>query len=411
MRKIHNNINSILDFSNWKKVILGNCANIIMGQSPPGESYNDLMIGTPFLQGKAEFGKRYPTNPKYTTDPRKIALKDSVLLSVRAPVGDVNVADRDYCIGRGLCSISLKDGDNEFLYYFLLTQKNKLDSEGSGSTFKSINKNNLHSLELPLPPLEDQQSIARTLRTVQEAQERTEAVIEAAKNLKAAMMRHLFTYGPVPIADRDSVRLKETDIGFIPEDWEIKKVSDLFDSKLGKMLSPKSKTGTNSKPYIRNANVQWGYIDFSDVYEMDFDEGEYQRYQLMKGDILICEGGEIGRTAIWNNEIEECYYQKAIHRLRPLKESVILPDFFSYFMMAAFLVLKVYSELGTTTTIAHLPGVKLKSLPIPLPPIEIQQQIVKYLQKVNNKINIEVKNKEQLNNIFEKILQQSFINY
>lgn len=160
-------------------VKLGDCSYIIMGQSPPGESYNDLMIGTPFLQGKAEFGERYPTNPKYTTDPRKIALKDSVLLSVRAPVGDVNIADRDYCIGRGLCSISLKDGDNEFLYYFLLTQKNKLDSEGSGSTFKSINKNNLHSLEIPLLPLEDQQTIARTLRTVQEAQERTEGIIEA----------------------------------------------------------------------------------------------------------------------------------------------------------------------------------------------------------------------------------------
>ena len=92
-----------------------------MGQSPPGTTYNETGEGKPFLQGKAEFGEVNPTNIKYTTDPKKIAPVGSILMSVRAPVGDVNIADIEYCIGRGLAAISLKNGDNQFLFFYCST--------------------------------------------------------------------------------------------------------------------------------------------------------------------------------------------------------------------------------------------------------------------------------------------------
>jgi len=112
--------------------------------------------------------------------------------------------------------------------------------------------------------------------------------------------------------------LVETEIGTIPSSWELRQFGEVFDVKLGKMLSQKSRVGDSPLPYVRNANVQWGKVEVCDLLVMDFTDDEQERFRLRPGDILICEGGEVGRTAIWRGEIEECYYQKAIHRARPL---------------------------------------------------------------------------------------------
>jgi type I restriction enzyme S subunit len=214
----------------WEVVRLGEVAEITMGQSPPGETYNTQGIGMPFLQGKAEFGKVHPSPVKYTTNPLKIGKTGSVLISVRAPVGDVNIADMDYCIGRGLASISFKNeyGYNEYLFYCLQFLKPLLEKEGYGSTFKAINKEVLTKFQIPLPPLEEQKAIAGILSTVQSAIEKTEKVINALKNLKKSMMKHLFTYGPVAEEEAEKVELKETEIGLIPKHWEVVRLGEVI---------------------------------------------------------------------------------------------------------------------------------------------------------------------------------------
>jgi len=161
-------------------VRLGDVAEIIMGQSPPGSSYNERGEGLPFLQGKAEFGSLHPKHIKYTTAPMKIAPKNSVLLSVRAPVGDVNISEIEYCIGRGLSSLSLPTGSNIFLFYMLNHLEKELEKEGTGSTFKAITKSKLINLLLPLPPLPIQQKIAFILSAI-------DAKIEAEENKKKAL--------------------------------------------------------------------------------------------------------------------------------------------------------------------------------------------------------------------------------
>ena len=96
--------------------------------------------------------------------------------------------------------------------------------------------------------------------------------------------------------------------------------------QLGKMLSPKVKTGKESYPYLRNQNVQWGRFDLVDLAVMDFNARDREKFELQYGDLLICEGGEPGRCAVWRGEIKNCYYQKAIHRVRP-KPGAADPDF------------------------------------------------------------------------------------
>lgn len=141
--------------SGWKMGKLGEIADITMGQSPDGKSLNENDDGITFFQGRAEFGCRYPTKRLSTTEPKRMAKMGDVLLSVRAPVGDLNIALEDCCIGRGLAAIRSKLNAQSFMYYLLKTKKPEFDLyEGAGTIFGSINKDSLHGLLAFSPDVE-----------------------------------------------------------------------------------------------------------------------------------------------------------------------------------------------------------------------------------------------------------------
>ncbi len=148
-------------------------------------------------------------------------------------------------------------------------------------------------------------------------------------------------------------------------EWRTARLGDICNVQLGKMLSPASKTGTESFPYLRNANVQWRGFDLSDVAEMDFSEAEREKFALRAGDLLVCEGGEPGRAAIWDGSISPCFYQKALHRLRPLDTSTD-PRIIMYRLRLGALTSE-FTESHAKTTIAHLPAVRLNALRVSLP--------------------------------------------
>jgi len=110
---------------------------------------------------------------------------------------------------------------------------------------------------------------------------------------------------------------KQTDVGVIPAEWQVSTVGREFDIKLGKMLDAEKNVGV-PKPYLGNRAVQWDRVDISELPTIRMTRADMDRFRLRKGDLLVCEGGEVGRAAIWDAPIDECYYQKALHRLRPL---------------------------------------------------------------------------------------------
>lgn len=168
-------------------------ANIIMGQSPPGSSYNEEGNGIRFLQGNAEFGRVFPTATKFTDSPKKIAPKGSVLISVRAPVGAINHADQDYCVGRGLAGVYSEDKNvTQFLGHFLSYAKPQLERMGTGSTFKAVNKDALGSLRVSLPQASDLVELLKDFTAVDEAESTAIKSVAASKRVLQSLINQIF---------------------------------------------------------------------------------------------------------------------------------------------------------------------------------------------------------------------------
>jgi len=162
-----------------------------------------------------------------------------------------------------------------------------------------------------------------------------------------------------------------------PNRWRLSTIGEAADTALGKMLDRGKARGMAEVPYLRNVNVQWGRIDTEDVLTMELQDGERDRFQIRAGDLLVCEGGEIGRAAIWPGGTEYMAYQKALHRLRPRAgvDARFLRYLFEHHAANGTL-----AQHSTGSTIAHLPQQRLREVPVPLPRHEEQRQIVDILE-------------------------------
>jgi len=356
----------------WQVVRLGEVTVLTMGQSPPSSTYNTAGQGFPFLQGKAEFGTIYPVPLKWCSQPQRIAERGSVLISVRAPVGDVNIADRVYCIGRGLA-------------------KQRLEEKGTGSTFKSISKGVLQNFPIPLPPLPEQRAIAHVLRTVQRAKEATERVIAALKELKKSLMKHLFTYGPVPVEQVDQLALQDTPIGPIPAHWRVVRLGEVADLTMGQ--SPPSSTyNTHGEglPFLQ------GKAEFGDIYPRPVKWCSVPLRVAKRGSVLISVRAPVGDVNLAQRDY-------CIGRgLAALSGKGLLNnDFLFYFLLKAKSHLE---EKGTGSTFKSINKSVLQSFPICLPPHPEQQAIAHILQAVDRKIEAEENRKRALEALFKSLL-------
>src|SRR6266536_2341765 len=176
-----------------------------------------------------------------------------------------------------------------------------------------------------------------------------------------------------------------TELGVLPAFWRVQRFDSLFAVQQGKQVSKKNRVGPNQRPFLRTKNVFWGCIDLSELDEMHFTEADEKRLALRVGDLLICEGGDIGLTAIWQGDLAHCYYQNHLHRAR-LRDSTAVAQFALYWLWYAFEVGSVYFGRGNVTTIPNLSQSKLSELPLLVPPVAEQQKIAAVLGVIQRAI-------------------------
>lgn len=249
----------------WRR--LGDTCHIEMGQSPPSAYvFEGLDEGLPFLQGNAEFGEPYPTPIFSCAAPAKVGQAGSVLISVRAPVGAVNLADRDYCIGRGLAAIMPRRYPPTFIAAAVSKRSGELARVSQGTTFEAIGKRELHNLEVYSPELPIAVKIAEVLDTLDAAIRGTEAVVAKLRAMKQGLLHDLLTRGidangdlrpPQPEAPH---LYHQTPLGWLPKEWEVRLLDDVAQRGSGH-------TPSKSVASYWNGGIKW--VSLADSHRLD----------------------------------------------------------------------------------------------------------------------------------------------
>lgn len=201
--------------------------------------------------------------------------------------------------------------------------------------------------------------------------------IELLREKRQALITHAVTKGLDP-----SVKMKDSRVewlGEVPEHWGVCKLSFRYSVELGKMLDEKKLTRTSLVPYLRNQDVQWESINIQDLPEMDIHPEELERYTVRQGDLMVCEGGDVGRAAIWMGGSEPIGYQKALHRLRPRSPVTDTAEFFFFSLLTAK-KRGVFEESDSKATIAHLPAEKFRQYRFAFPPKLEQIEITDHVR-------------------------------
>ncbi len=423
----------------WASAALSEVTEVIMGQSPPSSAYNDVELGLPFLQGKAEFGALRPTPVKWCTDPKKVAEADDVLVSVRAPVGPTNLSPTRCCIGRGLATLRPLGGlVNRFLLYQIRAREHELEGLGHGVTFKAIRKKELTSWPTLVCPLPEQRRIVTKIESVfakldegVAALKRAEANLERyrASVLKAAVEGRLTErwrrenppeetgeelLGRI-LAERRrrweeeqlakfaakgrkppgnwKAKYKEpvapdTDmLPELPDGWCWVTVDQVSD---GVHYGSSTKTSPDHEgvPVLRMGNIQDGTLSFDNLKYLPPDHSEFPRLLLSAGDLLFNRTNSaelVGKTAVYRGSPDPCSFASYLIRVRMLRPhlSQIVANALNGPHGRTWVASVVSQQVGQ----ANVNGTKLRAFPFPLPPETEQGEIVRRSADAADSIN------------------------
>jgi len=400
----------------WVRTRLDAFAEIVLGQSPPSSTYNEVGNGLSFYQGKLEFGDMYPTPCKWCTSPRKIAEKGDVLISVRAPVGPTNICPERSCIGRGLAAIRGLGGvETHFILYLMRAHGNLLSGMGTGTTFNAITGDKLKGIQVPLSPLPEQH---RIVAKIEELFTKLDAGVEALKKIKSQLRRYrqsVLKYafeGKLTVewrqAHKDELepastllerikqeRLKTAnskykelppmDISYLPklpEGW-VWTIGDIVFSFVTSGSRGWAKYYSESGPVF----LRIGNLDHDSI---SLDLGSVQRVcpppsvegfrtRVTAGDILISITGDVGMIALIPEGFEEAYINQHVALARPV--SVINKSYMAWFLSSREGGHHQFLKLQRGATKMGLGLDDIRSVNIPIAPLVEQQQIISEIER------------------------------
>jgi type I restriction enzyme S subunit len=394
--------------SHWKNSKLKYSSEVTMGQSPSSEFYNDEGVGFPFLQGNSEFGIVHPTHKLTTTEITKKSKVNDILFSVRGSVGEINWSDKEYCIGRGLCSISPKKLELKLLWYLLIFSKDEFLSNSVGSTFVSVNTDDVKNLTIPIPPQSEQNQIVYYLDTktsqIDSLIEKTQRKIELLKEKRTSLINEVVTKGLNP-----NVEMKDSGvewIGEIPSHWEKNCVRYITEEHRQGYYSSESYTDKGLR-VVRITDINDDKtisIENSPYYELN--EVEEERFILKNGDYLFPRTGGVGRFGIVNN-LTPSIYGSFLIRFR--FNDKVLNQYLRYYFDSGIYLNQILSEIhGGVNQNVHVENIK--DCKIFYPNKLEQQQIVSYLdehtQLIDKTISVEQRRIELLKEYRQSLISE-----
>lgn len=290
-------------------------------------------------------------------------------------------------------------------YVFLSSKFNKLKDAlaGDKAIQKALNNEDIKNLEIPVPPLNIQQKIVSILDTIQEAIEVQNKIIEKSKELKKSLMADLFKYGAPSF--RKGRKLKKTEIGEIPEDWEVVRLGEVVNEITYGISKKGEKEG--SYPILRMNNLEEGKIVLKDLQFVDLNELEFSQYKLAKGDVIFNRTNSlelVGKTALFNLN-GDFVFASYLLRIRPLKNK-LLPEFLNFYFNYEKTQQKLKTLASRGASQVNISAGRLKNFKIPLLSLPEQREIAEILQTIDQKIEIEQKKKELYEELFKTMLNK-----
>lgn len=376
-------------------------AEVILGQSPSSSTYNEQGAGLPFFQGKADFGLVHPTPRVWCTAGSKFAKANDVLLSVRAPVGDVNMATQDAVIGRGVAAIrASRVSDSWFLYFALQFMKPVLEERATGSTFASVNGTAVRDLEIPYFSDAERRSIGQVLKLVRRQTERESAAESVARDLKRAVMAHVFSRGLRGQVQRD------TEVGPLPASWDVVAMGSV--GKIGNGSTPKRTNET----YWSSGTFPW--LNSAKVYDRDIRAGEQFVTEaalaechlpiVEPGAVLMAitgQGKTLGNAAVLRTRATVSQHLAYIQA----DPDRVDPDFLRAYLETQYDALRQIASGGGSTKGA-LTCAFLRGLSIPLPPLAEQKEMVPIFQALDQKVSVQLRKRALLDQLFKSLLHK-----
>ena len=382
---------------------LGDICTVVSGSTPktgvaeywdgtvkwitPAELNEDSFYITDSVRHITEYGKE-KTGLSYLP-------KGTVILSSRAPIGKTAIAGCEMCCNQGFKNLICSDAVyNEYLYFFLKSKTDYLNSLGRGATFKEISKSIVEKIEILLPNIEKQHQIVKELK--------------ATRNLIAHRKQQL-----TKLDELVKARFVEMfgDMLLNSLEWPEKPLESLADivSGITKGRKP-TETELIEVPYMAVSNVKSGYIDWTTVKTILATKQEIEQYRLMPDDILMTEGGDpdkVGRGAIIKKPLENSIHQNHIFRVR-LYKSELLPAYFAEYLQHQKAKRYFLGCAKQTTGIASINMRQLRALPVLIPPLPLQNQFADFVAEVD-KSKVEVqKALDQTQLLFDSLMQQYF---
>lgn len=318
------------------------------------------------------------------------------------------LADRD-----GICSTDIlvfrtRDGfDSKFMAFRLhgADLRRHATSTMAGVNHPRTSWPKFRTFRFACPPQEEQQAIAHLLSSLHQAREQTEQVLSASSQLKRTLLQHLFTNG-TQTNSAEGISLQPTAFGSIPATWQIRSLEDCAVIQGGVTKGRKLAGDVIEVPYLRVANVQDGYLDLSTLKSLPIKSEELNRYRLMRGDVLLTEGGDfdkLGRGHIWRGEVEPCIHQNHIFAVRT-DRTQLLPEYLAYLLQSLYGKRYFLKVAHRTTHLASINKTKVRALPVPLPSIAEQERIVSALATIDQKIAVEEQRRDALSELFGTLL-------